>query len=122
MGLDFNYGNAHFSYSGFHEFRVKLASLANFPYLDNMEGFSGSIKWDLYNDDIIPLLRHSDCDGELTVKECLQIIPRLKELIEFLPEEYPNELSYDNIVKIQGQKLCQSMEEAAKDNQPLRFQ
>jgi hypothetical protein len=45
MGLGFNYGDTHFSYSGFHEFRTKLASLANLPYLDNMEGFSGSIKW-----------------------------------------------------------------------------
>jgi hypothetical protein len=80
-----------------------------------MEGFGGTIRWEHYkNDNIIPLLYHSDCDGELTVEECDQIIPRLKELVNILPEE-----DYD---KIKGLKLIESMEEAVENNEPLKFQ
>lgn len=114
MGLDFNYGDAHFSYGGFHNFRTELANLANLPDLDNMEGFRGAIKWNLYKDDIIPLLRHSDCDGELTVKECLQIIPRLSKLIDPLSDE--------DYVKFKGKQLIESMEEAVENKDSLRFQ
>jgi hypothetical protein len=39
------------------------------------------------DDAIVPLLNHSDCDGELTPEECATISPRLRELAAAWPED-----------------------------------
>lgn len=108
MGLDFSHTEAHWGYIGFNFFRTKLAAEAGIA-LHCMDGFAADmlgrtyakvrisgedengnmgpigfqpvIKWSAVNDDIVPLLNHSDCDGELSPEECLKVAPRLRELV-----------------------------------------
>jgi len=112
MGLNFMGGDARWSYSGFNRFRTKLASQIGIT-LDKMKGFDGENSWDFETDDIIPLLNHSDCDGELTVKECKKVWPRLKELIEDWDD--------DNYDKINALRLIEDMKGTIKNNEPLEF-
>lgn len=75
MGLDISvvekreiYGFRAGSYSGFNEWREKLASLVSIE-LDEMDGFGGNKEWE-DNTKFIELLNHSDCEGILTQDEC----------------------------------------------------
>lgn len=123
MGLDFSHGDAHFSYGGFAEFRIRLAQEIGLD-LHAMEGFTDShrntnrnrkpLSWTKVKDAIVPLLNHSDCDGELTVEECLTVAPRLRELVNDWPE--------DDWDRKRAFELADAMEEAAKANESLEFQ
>jgi hypothetical protein len=78
-----------------------------------MEGFSGERPWsDVVNDDLIPLLNHSDCDGELSPDECSKIAPRLRAVVAPWPEDYD---------KINALKLADGMEWCVDNQQPLIF-
>ncbi|MCP1180516.1 MULTISPECIES: hypothetical protein [Bacillus] len=103
MGLDFNHSDAHWGYSGFNNFRRKLAREINLD-LDAMEGFGGDFSWDLVKDDIKDFLNHSDCDGYLTSEQCKIIYPRILELVK----NWPNE-DYDKqeaIILAEDMKYC----------------
>lgn len=90
MGIDFTASKneddltdehyAKWSYSGFSDFRERLADEINID-LNAMEGFGGEDLWDEIDDDIKPLLNHSDCDGILTPAECKQVAPRLEQIV-----------------------------------------
>jgi hypothetical protein len=70
MGLDIMYGNNSFragSYSGFHNWRVKLAMIVG---LDEAHMFMGKI---VKKPGFEPLLNHSDCDGKLTYRQCVSL-------------------------------------------------
>ena len=112
MGLRFKGGDARWSYSGFDRFRTKLASQIGIT-LDKMQGFDGNMPWDKVKDNIVLLLHHSDCDGELTVEECKRVWPRLKELIKDWEEK-----DYD---KINALRLIEDMKGTIKKNEPLEF-
>lgn len=112
MGLDFSHTDARWAYSGFANFRRRLAKEIGMD-LDAMEGFGGDIKFELFKDDIIPLLDHSDCDGELTVEECKKVAPRLRELVSGWEDD-----DYD---KQKALSLAEGMELAASQGQPLEF-
>lgn len=112
MGLDFSHCDAHWSYSGFHRFRCKLAKEIGID-LDSMKGFGGKISWDKIKDPIKPLLNHSDCDGELTSEECREVAPRLRELVKDWPDD-----DYD---KQKALELADGMEFAAIMNENLEF-
>jgi hypothetical protein len=111
MGLDFVGSSAHWSYTGFHDFRVRLAREIEIS-LDNMAGFGGTESWDGLNDPIILLLNHSDCDGELTPEQCSVVAPRLRVLVGFWPDDYDR----DNALR-----LVHGMEECAKEKRLLKF-
>lgn len=74
---------AQWSYGGFHHFRQLLAAEDRID-LDYMQGFTKDPEtarpWSEVSTTLLPLLNHSDCDGELTPEECGQILPRLKEI------------------------------------------
>ena len=112
MGLDFNHCEARWAYSGFAHFRRKLAKEIGMD-LDKMEGFGGDIPFSNYEDDILPLLDHSDCDGELTVEECKRVAPRLRQLVSTWEND-----DYD---KIKALDLVSGMEYAVECNEPLEF-
>jgi hypothetical protein len=71
------------------------------------------MSWGHIADPIVPLLDHSDCDGELTPGHCKQVAPRLRELVANWPEE-----DYD---KRRALELADGMDVAAQAGEPLRF-
>lgn len=85
MGLDISPASgdgptAHWSYGGFHDLRCWLAQQDGID-LPAMAGFTDhGLPWENVTTDLAPLLNHSDCDGELTAEECMQVLPRLKEI------------------------------------------
>jgi hypothetical protein len=120
MGVDFSHGNAHWSYSGFHNFRTKLARAISIN-LDEMQGFeklhlyssTGTGKpWDEVHDDLKILLSHSDCDGFLTAKDCRKIIPRLKDIIFTLDDDYDKKMCLE---------LIGGMDQAVRKNENFEF-
>lgn len=141
MGLGFNKSEASWSYSGFNDFRKRLANEIGIclPLMDGfwLPGYPRSevesaikrvgtdiidanfkwlpkepLKWDKIKDPIVDLLLHSDCEGELSAEQCGKIYPRLKELIEGWDEDYD---------KKQALLLAEGMENCAKKNEPLVF-
>ncbi|MFD0587662.1 hypothetical protein ACFQZE_06580 [Paenibacillus sp. GCM10027627] len=112
MGLDFSHCEARWSYSGFNNFRKKLANELGFN-LNEMQGFGGSRKFNEIKDDIVYLLDHSDCDGHITAKRCAKVAPRLRELVKTWDNE-----DYD---KIKALELAEGMECAASMGEKLEF-
>lgn len=112
MGLDFSHCNANWSYSGFDDFRHKIANEIKMN-LDEMEGFGGERKFSDFNDDIVPLIDHLDCDGELSPDQCRKIAPRLRELVK----DWSNN-DYDKVAALD---LAEGMELAAKKSEHLQF-
>lgn len=112
MGIDFSHCDAHWSYGGFHRFRIKLAAEVGID-LGSMAGFEGNKPWNNVKDDIVPLLKHSDCDGELSIDECKIVVPRLRQLVADWEDN-----SYD---KVHALELAKGMEDAVKAARPLVF-
>lgn len=116
MGIDFIPGDVHWSYRGFHEFRTRLAAEIGVNIMD-MEGFTDypniAVSWNTIHDDIVPLLDHSDCEGELEPDVCAKVTPRLRELI--VP------WSNDDYDKAHAIKLANAMEKCARKGRPLLF-
>jgi hypothetical protein len=129
MGLDILVGNkgfASWSYSGFNDFRTRLARVIGIT-LNDMSGFgflaekagkqSKNIDWSEVDDPIVPLLDHSDCEGELDPKTCAKVAPRLRELLDKMDSDTTEE-RYD---REQGLLLVEAMKQAAKTKKPLKF-
>jgi hypothetical protein len=115
MGLDFSHGDAHWSYSGFNDFREWVARLIGLNLAD-MDGFGGLGSWDDVDDPLVPLLNHSDCDGELSVAECQAVAPRLRSV---LAEAQPSPAEEHHVA--QGMRLVDAMEQAIAAGEPLVF-
>lgn len=118
FAVDGNLSGAHWSYSGFNEFRHRLAEAAGIN-LKKMEGFveldkaaiinekgweayreavkeefaRGKIPWSTIDDPLKPFLNHSDCEGELTPAECATVGPRIKELVSQWPDKITLEIN-----------------------------
>jgi hypothetical protein len=131
MGLDFSHTTAQWSYSGFSRFRDALATHEGID-LDQMEGFRRRgddrprIPWTGITGPLVPLLNHSDCDGELSPEECRQIAPRLRAVVnELWPAETHSDFDadpngYHN--RSSGLALADGMDTAAAAGEPLRFE
>jgi len=103
MGLDFDMCDAHWSYSGFARFRERLADEIGVT-LGDMEGFGGTRSWDEVHDDIVPLLNHSDCDGELAPEECALVGPRLFGLVlDWGKDDYDRQQA---LLMVEGLSYC----------------
>lgn len=122
MGLHFDHGKGHWSYTGFNEFRKRLASQIGID-LDQMHGFRpwrceparpfADIPWSTVSDPIALLLNHSDCDGELAAHDCRTVGPRLRELVGMWEAD-----DYD---RVHGLLLAGAMDECAASGESLRF-
>lgn len=97
---------------GFRIFRTRIAAACGIS-IDQMQGYDGNIPWSEINDDIVPLLDHSDCDGWLTAKQCKRIAPRLQAILNLWPDD-----DYD---KARGMMLVRGMKKCAKLNKKLLF-
>lgn len=112
MGLDFSHCEARWSYSGFGQFRRRLAQEIGVD-LNKMYGFGGTRTFHTINDPIKYLLDHSDCDGNLDPVKCRKIIPRLRKLVSNWADN-----DYD---KKQALELADGMEYCASKNRHLMF-
>lgn len=110
MGIDFSHCDARWAYSGFMRARCKLAKEIGIKDAYKTHYTEGG---SFPEDDIEPLLNHSDCDGELSVEECKRVAPRLRELISKWPD--------DDFDKQQFLELAEGMEHAVSENEPLEF-
>lgn len=86
--------------------------------LGDMHGFSerhgfDGIPWDKVKDGIVPLLNHTDCEGELSVEEMKSVAPRLRELVAAWPD-----FDYDKQTSL---ALSAHMEKLILENTPLVF-
>jgi hypothetical protein len=123
MGLDFRTAGipydedldfterAHWSYSGFHRFRERLAGAIGLK-LDEMEGFGGHKAWDEAHP-LTALLNHSDCEGELSGAQCGLVAFGLNEIIYKWPED-----DYD---RQNAQKLFNHMVKCLETRRALQF-
>lgn len=121
MGLDFSHGNAHWSYSGFMAFRERLMQRTFNTPLDNyMDGFSGDHPWTEMHQahPLYPLLEHSDCDGELSPNECIDVARALIMAVRRWSDDINTDEGYD---RHQALKLAAGMLMAAAENKPLEF-
>lgn len=120
MGLDFRIKGVkrdfrespHWSYSGFGDFRKRLAESIGIT-LEEMKGFSPIGKSWPFSHPVEALLAHSDCDGVLSPYECAQIVEPLREIIRQW-----DEIDYD---RVHGELLAGFMEKCAADFRPLIF-
>lgn len=112
MGIDFSHCEAQWSYSGFMNFRRRIAQKIGVD-LGMMDGFGGDIPFDSIKDSIEPLLNHSDCDGGLTPSDCAKVAPRLRELVSNWTDD-----DYD---KRNALMLAKGMEEALSKDVNFEF-
>lgn len=114
MGLDFSHCNARWAYSGFNRFRNRVAVQIGFPEYENIKTTDDPKFSKIKDDPIVYLLAHSDCDGELSPTQCIELAPRLREIIKDWPED-----DYD---RRQALELASGMELAAKSDESLLFE
>lgn len=94
-------------------FRQRLADQIEIN-LWSMEGFGGNQKsWNSVEDDIVPLLSHSDCDGFIPPEQCHLIAARLSDLIQTWDDN-----DYD---KIQAKSLIDGLNYCYEHNEELEL-
>jgi hypothetical protein len=76
-------------------------------------GLQSIIPWSGVKDDIVPLIDHSDCDGELSPEDCKKIAPRIRELVKDWED--------DDRDKQNALLLAEGMDKAVEANEPLKF-
>jgi hypothetical protein len=87
MGLDTSHDCWHGSYSSFNDFRARIAADQGIDDLRQFYKDHPSMDTKPYEEAgvdprIIPLLNHSDCDGELSPIECREIALFLNEYMQ----------------------------------------
>lgn len=114
MGIDFSHGSATWSYGGFMRFRTRLAESIGIT-LAEMRGFRGPREWSTVDDAIVPLLNHSDCDGDLAPEVCATVASRLREIVSSWPDE-PFDHDRENALR-----LADAMDECVASGERLEF-
>ena len=150
MGLDTSHDAWHGAYSAFMRWREKIAELGGWPPLSVMEGFCNDgdgilgspvfvghpdyakrknhfieigfpLSWDMNPDRrLIPLLTHSDCDGELSVEELKQIVPALEDLLPKM-EPLPDDGGHIGDWYQKTKQFVDGCKRAIELNEPLGF-
>ena len=91
MGLTISHNAFAASYGTFRDYRIYLAKLTDIN-LKTMMGFGAkqaeAISWDTVDDDLKILLDHSDCDGEISVKDCILLKRRLVQLLLVMHDHF----------------------------------
>jgi hypothetical protein len=137
MGLDFHWGpqrsaniaGPRWSYSGFMVFRERLARAAGLigsrESLNDHYGSVESVAFragdrqalhaypSQFNEPLVLLIDHADCEGDLSPDQCRRLAPRLRELMKDWPAD-----DYD---RIHGERLAAACEECARTKTILEF-
>ena len=132
MGLDTSHNCFNGSYSGFTEFRNKLALYAGYKLKSEIGEYGNihtyiDLNWEQFEDEnlegiwkteqkdpLIYLFIHSDCDGYIAPKEAKVLAPRLKELVPLLNEK---DFYFIEVVN----KFIKGLNLAASKNQKVKF-
>ena len=119
MGLDTSHDAWHGSYSTFNEWRTLVAAAAGFRPLREMRGFGGSRSWPDSPGDkrLVPLLHHSDCDGEIAAEMCGPIADALELL---MIEKMPARATYDEM-RPATERFIAGLRRAAAAGEPVLF-
>jgi hypothetical protein len=115
MGLDTTFDCWHGPYSSFNRFRRTICKAAGMGDLDSYKGFGGDKEWP-ENEPITILLDHSDCDGEITAKDCAPLADAMEELLPELDDSDPC-LSDAK----QAKQFIKGLRKAAKAKKPVEF-
>jgi len=95
MGLDTTHNCWQGSYGSFNQFRYNLAKQIKINLDDYIEYGSGIKTLSDLDDDLIPLLNHSDCEGILTPDECKKIVKGLNDILNnFNPDLVNHDTDY----------------------------
>jgi len=116
MGIDFSHGEARWAYSGFMRFRSRISETLGYGDLKTMydEGSHTAMQ----DEPIYPLINHSDCDGELTVKEMEMIIPQLESILTMWADKDKENVDGD---VLRGRDLVEGMKDAIESDEVLEF-
>lgn len=101
MGLDTSHNCWHGAYSSFMRFRRSLGAQIGIV-LDSYNDYGGTsgIHSSQIQHDLMPLFNHSDCDGELSVKESEQIVKGLNSVLENFNESIEADFDFkDKIIR-----------------------
>ena len=120
MGLDTSHNCWHGPYSSFNDFRKALANQIGIN-LDDYIGYGDKGTKDLESipHDIMPLLNHSDCDGELSPDECTRIAKGLDDVLSNFKDDAVSKYPYnfkDDIVQFRNGCI-----DAASKNETVYF-
>jgi len=88
---------------------MNLDAMPGFTYFS---GVMSDARWEDYDDPILPLLNHSDCDGELAPEVCQVVAPRLREIVTGWPDDYDRRQAF---------MLADTMERCGQEGRPLVF-
>ena len=125
MGLDTTHGAFSGSYGTFNRFRQVIAKAwgASYPphedkSLDGLYVYFPDGTQE--SEGLVCLMRHSDCDGEISREDCGKIAIELTALLPKIKEIDP----YTNLpisISLLTEKFIKGCEEAHKKNEPLKF-
>jgi hypothetical protein len=119
MGLDFRgigvefENSAHWSYSGFMDFRKRLARTINIPDLEKWWAEGSPRVHSTCHNPLLGLLNHSDCNGEIPADRCEAMGLVLLDTIS----DWPGIL-YDTKM---AKRLAHHLIKCGKAGVPLRF-
>ncbi|MEU3480915.1 hypothetical protein ACI2LO_33120 [Streptomyces sp. NPDC033754] len=107
------------SYSGFAEFRRRLAEVEGFV-LSEMRGFGGERPWSEVSTALEPLLDHPDAGGnDLSPEECASILVRLEAITYQWSHEGNDQLLRQHIED--SRQLAGILRLCIEKNVPLAF-
>lgn len=118
LGGDFDFTRRpKWSYGGFNRFRTRLCDLAGLGRLDAYQWFGGDKPWpEAKAEALVPLLAHSDCDGDIQPEHLAALAVRIEGLLPGLTEGVADQYDYQQAVK-----LIACCREAADKGVPLEF-
>ena len=118
MGLDTTHGCFSAPYSTFNRFRYSLGHQVGID-LTEYFGYNPEGKKELNKIDnpLMPLFNHSDCDGELTVKESESIVKALNEILDNFNDKIEADFNFkQTIIEFRDGRL-----DAISKNEVVKF-
>lgn len=88
MGIHLSFDAYQGSCSTFNDWRRVIALCIGMNW-NNMEGAGGTEPWDKWEShNLCALLRHSDCDGNLTTEECQKTLEGLEAILPMIDIDF----------------------------------
>jgi hypothetical protein len=120
MALKISHDCFESSYSTFNVFREDLGRQIGINLQDYAGwGFGGGLPLSSIPHEIMPLLNHSDCDGELTPEECKQVAKGLQDILDGL--EHSSALIKSQKFPERIFQFIQGLLAAYMNNEPVIF-